>query len=154
MEEQLRIIQDTREQNPWAFPCETVVRGLKCGDYSVDGFEDKIIIERKASTAELFRNIIEDRFWREIDNISELYPEKYLICEFPESYIHTYPVSSGIPRKLWRRLKIKPKFALSRITKRIIQKAEIPIIYCSCRAEAENKAYTLLKNFHAKNNKS
>lgn len=45
------IVIDSREQAPWyfdSFDAETEVRGLKTGDYSVAGYEDRITIERKS----------------------------------------------------------------------------------------------------------
>ena len=44
-----RIVVDTREQTP--FPLvdyETVVKGLKSGDYSLEGYEDYVAVERKS----------------------------------------------------------------------------------------------------------
>lgn len=48
-----RIVVDTREQTPWTFSKEkkrldTVRKMLKVGDYSVEGLEDSITIERKS----------------------------------------------------------------------------------------------------------
>lgn len=45
----MKIIIDTREQKPYQFPLEheIVSRGLKTGDYSVEGFEDTVVVERK-----------------------------------------------------------------------------------------------------------
>ena len=48
----LQIIQDTREQYPFSFegyPVEVKPGTLPTGDYSLDGFEDRIAIERKAA---------------------------------------------------------------------------------------------------------
>lgn len=44
------IVVDTREQLPYDFSscgAEVVVRGLASGDYSLDGLEDRLSIERK-----------------------------------------------------------------------------------------------------------
>ena len=44
-----RIVIDTREQTP--FPLveyQTVVKGLKTGDYSLEGFENHVAVERKS----------------------------------------------------------------------------------------------------------
>ncbi|MCC6557279.1 MAG: ERCC4 domain-containing protein [Polyangiaceae bacterium] len=45
----LTIIIDTREQRPWSFSegVTTVRTALSAGDYSVQGLEDRISIERK-----------------------------------------------------------------------------------------------------------
>src|ERR1700733_13721123 len=58
---QYKIIIDTREKTPLKFTgIETIRAGLKTGDYSIEGFEDKITIERK-SLADLIQSISRDR---------------------------------------------------------------------------------------------
>jgi ERCC4-type nuclease len=46
----MRIIIDTREQTPWAFPpfVQTTVGTLKTGDYALEGDEGGFVIERKS----------------------------------------------------------------------------------------------------------
>lgn len=44
----MQIVIDTRERRPYQFPAvETRRATLDTGDYTVDGFEDRIAIERK-----------------------------------------------------------------------------------------------------------
>ena len=73
-----KIIKDTREQEGYTFEpsssryhkCEgMVVRKLDTGDYSLEGLEDKVCIERKASVVEFANNIGHDavRFAKEIE---------------------------------------------------------------------------------------
>ncbi len=55
------LIQDTREKQPWDFEgdekfAEVKVKKLDYGDYSIEGLEDVICIERKANANELFQN--------------------------------------------------------------------------------------------------
>ena len=56
------IITDTREQKPFTFqnikpePPATIRKGLKTGDYSIVGFEDKIVCERK-EIGDLFNSV-------------------------------------------------------------------------------------------------
>lgn len=53
----MKLIIDTREQDPLPFRSgsntEIVIKKLDVGDYSIEGFEDKISIERK-SLSDLF----------------------------------------------------------------------------------------------------
>ena len=43
------IIIDTREQSPFTFAdYETKIATLKTGDYSLEGFEDRVAVERKS----------------------------------------------------------------------------------------------------------
>ena len=61
------IIVDSREQQPYAFSCETVNKALVAGDYSVVGFEDRIAVERK-SLHDYVNTVIHEygRFSREL----------------------------------------------------------------------------------------
>jgi ERCC4-type nuclease len=75
-EVRMKILIDTREQTPWyfdEFEVETEVRGLKTGDYSVDGYEEKICVERK-SVSDLVGTITRgrDRFQRELGRMQEM----------------------------------------------------------------------------------
>ena len=45
----MRIAIDTREQLPYVFDCETELKTLKTGDYSLVGGEHLISIERKSA---------------------------------------------------------------------------------------------------------
>ena len=66
------IVQDTREQRPFIFECNTVVRKLAVGDYSLLNFENRITIERK-SVGDLFATLGKgrDRFIREVTAMSK-----------------------------------------------------------------------------------
>ena len=46
----IKIVIDSREQKPLQFPIEVdcIIRGMKTGDYTIDGYEDRILVERKA----------------------------------------------------------------------------------------------------------
>jgi hypothetical protein len=57
----ITIVIDTQEQTPWEFPgIPTVRRALRTGDYTLAGYEDRLIIERK-SLADLVSTVIYDR---------------------------------------------------------------------------------------------
>ena len=77
-----KIIKDTREQEGYTFEpsssryhkCEgMVVRKLDTGDYSLEGLEDKVCIERKASVVEFANNVGHDavRFAKEIERMKK-----------------------------------------------------------------------------------
>lgn len=52
--QKINILVDTREQRPYTFEVfpnvQTISIALKSGDYSIQGYEDRIVIERKALT--------------------------------------------------------------------------------------------------------
>ncbi|MDD5699109.1 MAG: ERCC4 domain-containing protein, partial [Victivallaceae bacterium] len=81
----LRIIIDTREQTPWAFPELEVfpIRGcLRAGDYALQG-DDKFAIERK--NLDDFLGTISsgwERFQRELDRMRDMdFPARVIIVE-------------------------------------------------------------------------
>ena len=81
----LKIIIDTREQSPWAFPSYIVgsKRGtLRTGDYALEG-DYNFAIERKS--LDDFLGTIStgwERFLRELDRMNEAkYPAKVVIVE-------------------------------------------------------------------------
>lgn len=70
MKDPVTIIIDTREQRPFAFSAPrvtTIRRALPSGDYSLEGFEDRVAVERK-TLDDLVRSLIRsrERFLREI----------------------------------------------------------------------------------------
>jgi ERCC4-type nuclease len=68
------IIQDTREQNPYSFEGYQVEqRGLKTGDYSLDGHEGMVCIERKSlSDAYGVVGGGRERFRRELERLAKI----------------------------------------------------------------------------------
>ena len=76
----MRVIVDTRERAPWTFEAQegirfsqgitTVRRKLESGDYSVDGLEDRVAIERK-SLDDWVGTVMRERsrFYRELDRL-------------------------------------------------------------------------------------
>jgi ERCC4-type nuclease len=76
------IIIDTREQHPWAFDNHvTAKRKLDTGDYSIEGLEDLLCIERKKSASEFANNIVESRFKDLIFRMSNI-KYSFLLLEF------------------------------------------------------------------------
>ena len=68
------FIIDTREQEPYEFDPETVEakrQALNAGDYSLDGFEDQVCIERK-SLPDYVQSVIKQRvrFMKEVKKLS------------------------------------------------------------------------------------
>jgi len=74
------LIVDTREQRPYSF-ADALTKTLHTGDYSVEGFEDRIAIERK-SLSDLLGCIGggRERFERELERLGRM-PYAALIIE-------------------------------------------------------------------------
>lgn len=144
---EITIITDTREQEPWTFSFFNFAiarQKLDTGDYSIVGLENQVCIERKKSVGELSINLGSKwkQFSAELDRMID-FKYKYIICEFPEHYIDTFPKNSGIPHKKWRYLKMRGRFIKSRLYTEC-DKRGIKIFFCPTKEEAEQKAIDLL----------
>ena len=79
------LLKDTREQKGWLFDSGDYCNGmkavaLKTGDYTLEGFEEVVCIERKKSVEEIANNVGKEkkRFDAEMERINE-YTFKYII---------------------------------------------------------------------------
>jgi ERCC4-type nuclease len=84
----LTILYDTREQAPWLFlnRCGFTMtrRNLKTGDYTLEGLEDKISIEKKSSLMELLCNLTvssRPRFVRFLERLSKYPISCIVVCQ-------------------------------------------------------------------------
>ena len=148
----MKIIRDTREQygfftDPFVTTAEIIVRGLKAGDYSIEGLEHFVCIERKASTGELYGNLAKEssrnRFHREMEKLAKI-KYRYILCEFSEICIHTFPEGSGIPIAQRANIKVSAKY-LRKLIYEVEEKYDIKFIYCASRSEAERTTFLLLE---------
>jgi hypothetical protein len=117
--EKYKVLRDTREQQGWDFPAKDLCLGtvdatLKTGDYTLDGYENVFVIERKMSTGEISQNIVQSRFERELQRL-ESFAYPFLVCEFTLEDVINFPHNSGIPRSRWSTLRISPQFLLKRL---------------------------------------
>lgn len=81
------ILVDSREKHPWDWETDDAFEGIKhikldAGDYSIEGLEHIIAIERKATVDELFVNFTKDkeRIIAEFDRLKN-HKVKVLIIE-------------------------------------------------------------------------
>jgi ERCC4-type nuclease len=142
-----KVIIDTREQQPWEF--ERVVaehKKLDTGDYSVEGLEDILCIERKKSVSEIANNITEKRFKDVIDRM-KTFPHAFLILEFDLEDILNYPIGSNVPKHMWNKIKISPGFILKNLLELQIL-YNIKVLFCGCPSNASKIAITLMKKVY------
>jgi len=141
------IIIDTREQQPWTFEHYTTAsRKLDTGDYSIEGMEDTICIERKKSINEIANNITESRFIDVVDRMSK-FKYAFMLLEFDLEHVLRYPVGSNLPRRLWHKIKISPAFIIKHILELQLNH-NIKIVFCGCPSNAEKMAEFILKKVH------
>ena len=112
------VIKDSREQNGYTFKkfnlCEGMeVAKLDTGDYSIKGLEDRVCVERKASTDELAVNLGQDkyRFLAEIERMKE-FEHRYLVLEFTMADLAKFPEGTNIPAAKKKTVKITGKYML------------------------------------------
>lgn len=138
------IIIDTREQHPWEFPYHaTSNRKLDTGDYSIEGLEDKLCIERKNGIAEIANNMTEKRF-KDVINRMKQFNHAYILIECSYDQMMNYPIGSDVPPKAWGKIKISPAFILKFLTELSVQH-NIHVIFCGCPSWAEKTALSIMK---------
>jgi ERCC4-type nuclease len=118
-EKKFTAIIDTREQQPLRFYCtemeEVVVATLKTGDYTIQGLEDVMCIERKATVLELYNNINEARFWRELERMQK-FKYRFLVLEFTPGDVDVFPEGAKISDKVKEKLKMGSKYLMRKIS--------------------------------------
>lgn len=121
------VFKDTREKpgHGWTFPEDELCLGtqskrLKTGDYTIEGWENDFIIERKASTAEICQNIYEYRFEKELVRLRE-FKYAFIVCEFSFDDVCMFPINSGIPKSLWHKVQMSVDFMQNCLLKWQIQ---------------------------------
>ena len=116
-----KVKKDTREKEKhgWIFPVSdqclgTEVETLKTGDYTLEGYEKILTIERKGTSGEFAQNIVQSRFEKELIRLEE-FEQPFIILEFELEDVVNFPQNSGIPEKICQKLRITPQFYLKKI---------------------------------------
>ena len=99
MKRKYKVIKDTREKDGWFFSeydmcLGTEIGTLNTGDYTLEGFEDVVCIERKASVSEIAMNLGRKKkaFYNEMERMKD-FDFRYLLLEFSASDVIDYPMS-------------------------------------------------------------
>jgi ERCC4-type nuclease len=138
------IIIDTREQQPWSFEHYAKAnKKLDTGDYSIEGLEQIIAIERKKSVSEFANNITESRFKDVVSRLSSI-KHSFLLLEFDLEDVLIYPVGSNVPKKMWDKIKISPSFIIKHLLELQIYH-NIKVLFCGDSDNAEKMAEFILK---------
>src|SRR5210317_278925 len=153
------IIKDTREKQGYTFEAARtkyhvckgmVVRKLDTGDYSVEGLEDKVCVERKASVVELANNVgvSRRRFDAEIERMKE-FPHRFLILEFSLTDLMDFPEGSDVPEKEIKNLRITNKYMLRYLMELQINHG-VNVIFCDSKKNAKWTVLSILKRINEK----
>jgi ERCC4-type nuclease len=141
------IIIDTREQQPWEFSHHTTaIKKLDTGDYSIEGLETLLCIERKKSVSEIANNITEKRFKDVIERMSQ-YKYSFMLFEFDLEDILIYPVGSNVPKRMWDKIRISPNFILKNLIEFQLLN-NIKIIFCGSPSNAEKMSLSIMNKIY------
>lgn len=149
----MEIVRDTREQvGFFTFASyadvQIVEKKLDTGDYSITGFEDKVTIDRKKNSGELYLNLgaQSTRINKELERMSK-FERAYFVCAFPRNHLDIFPKESGIPPYRWKYLKMTSKYLKLRIHQIEEIYPNISFIFCNDVLDAERVTYELLKEY-------
>lgn len=107
------VVQDTREQKPWAFK-NVIIKKLETGDYSLIGFEETHCVDRKGIITELAHNLTEKRFERECMRMKSM-DRAIIIAEFEKRALSDWPENAGLTQDQKSKVKTSAKFLRKRL---------------------------------------
>jgi ERCC4-type nuclease len=147
------VIKDTREQEGYHFSkydkCEGMIeRKLDTGDYSIEGLEEKICVERKASPEELATNLGQKKhaFMNEIERMKP-FRHKFILLEFSLQDLVDFPEGSRIPESQKAKVKISGKYMLKMLMEFQI-KDNIHVVFCGNKYNAFLTLMSLFKRIN------
>ena len=151
---QIVVLSDTREKSgAWNFLFSPIVKtqktiGLKTGDYTIEGLENILSIERKKTTGELSINLglKYKQFKSEFERL-QAFKYKYIVCEFSINDIIKFPANSGIPKYLWPKLRLNGKFMLKKIEE-LSNEFNVEFLFCNNKTEAEQTVIEIFRSVY------
>lgn len=151
IDNEFTIIVDTREQKPWSFDHHAKANHkLDTGDYSIEGLENTLAIERKRNVSEFANNITESRFPDVVERLSKI-KYSFILFEFDMEHVMNFPIGSNIPKRLWNKIRISPAFLLKHILDLQLHH-NIKIIFCGNSDNAEKVALSIMRKVYKENN--
>ncbi len=126
--DRITVVVDTREQEPYHFDPDSVTttrRALPAGDYSLEGWEDQVAVERK-TLEDLVATVIRShkRFRKEVERLAE-FEAACVVVEANLSDILTRGYRSGA----------HPNAVLGAVLS-IVVDFRLPVFFCSDRQAA------------------
>ena len=147
----LKVLQDNKEKTPWdlsiyGFDQERV--HLATGDYTIEGYEDIICIERKRTPAEVAGNlgVERKRFEAELVRMEE-FRFRCIICEFTAAQLGAFPKGAKIPSYLKRKIRIRGPYLIKKLNE-ICEEHGIELIFAGNKQRAEEEAVEFLQRAH------
>lgn len=144
----MKIIIDTSEKKPWVFSkSDCVFASMDTGDYTLEGYETLLSIERKGSVSEFYHNICSTdlaRFRRELDRLS-LFKYPFVILCFSMRDILLYPETTDLSYAIKRKIGRKGDFFLRQFCILQIDYPKVPFLFCDTTEGGYKVALSLFK---------
>jgi len=136
----LVIVTDSREQDKLFSEKESIIKGLKTGDYSVENYEDCFALERK-SLQDLFGTLGKghDRFKKELERAKSL-DYFAIIVEGSYDQIKTKKFPGAYHSKM-------KGYVVASILMKIHLKYGVPVFFAEDKKQAKNLVKDLCKAF-------
>lgn len=142
------ILRDTSEKKPWEFrDFEVKDISLETGDYTIEGFESQLCIERKGSITEFAGNLFQKRFKRELDRMLE-FKYKFVVLECGMNELIDFPRGTDIPYYKQKYIKAKGPTLLVEFIKMMQKYNTIQFVFCSTREAAQTTARSIMKRVY------
>ena len=129
-----------------------VNKKLDTGDYSIEGLENVVCVERKKSVSEIAQNLTQPRFAKELERMDS-YKYKFIICEFDWADVINFPYGSGLPKSIVRKIRVKGKFLINGLMG-LGMKYGVHIHYAGNTKLANNYCISMFKYIWALENSS
>ena len=143
------LIVDTREKTPWDFEgddafADIVYRKLDYGDYSIEGLEDVVTIERKASVNELYTNFTTNkkRIKAEFERMQECRFKFLVIEETCENIMNPYMYYVNQKKINKRNIRMPVAVVASNLTELMVEK-DVRVIFGGESAQSMAKGLLL-----------
>jgi ERCC4-type nuclease len=140
MMDRITVVTDSREKEPYSFDCKkvaTICKALPAGDYSLEGLEERVAVERK-TLADFVATVIRGRkrFYRELQKLSAFDSACVVVeCNFRDLVDGRYR-SGAHPH------------ALIATVAAIVVDFGVPVYFCSDRQAACCFVQEYLSRFH------
>ena len=144
------VLKHTREKEGWTFTktqfCDGMIsKALKTGDYTLEGYENVICLERKKNPEEISLNVgrKKKQFNNEIDRMRD-FKHSFIICEFSVTDLFGFPNNSKIPRYQKSQIKMTGDYVLKCLLEYTICN-NIQLMFCDNPRAAQRVALSIFK---------
>lgn len=143
----MKIIVDSREQHAFEFPeNEVIIKKLDQGDYSIEGCENEMAVERK-SVNDAIGSVLQgrERFEREFIRAKQL-KRFFVVIEGTQDCIKQEIIHQAVMNGNSKRISGTMVSVLNTYIHWCV-KYNVPVFFCFGRTEAKRTTYELLRAY-------